>query len=159
MASTFTILTNNQTSFESNTNPDVPVKTSTLNKDGECVVEHVRLDFGVTDDEQQVTKDNPLPVGPWITAIYDGRKTVATAGTREQLIASPTPCKKVDIVALESNKGVLVVGGSTCVAAAGTRRGIPLSANQSYSLEISDASLIYLDVTTGGEGVTYAYYT
>lgn len=161
MASSFTPLTNNKSSFDADTNPDFNVKTTTLAKDGDCVVEHVRLDFGTGDEERQTTIDDPFPVQAThsIKGILDGRKTVTTAGAREALVATSTPCKKVDITALSSNKGTVVIGGITCVAAVATRSGTPLVANQGYSLEISDLNLIYLDVTTSGEGVSFTYFT
>lgn len=93
-----------------------------------------------------------------ISGIGDGIKAVTTAGTRETLAGS-TACKKVDITALTANTGIVVVGGATVVAAAGTRRGIPLSADSTYSLEIDNLADVYLDVTVNGEGVSYAYYT
>jgi hypothetical protein len=98
-------------------------------------------------------------VGHDITGIVSGRKVVVTAGTRERLVASSTPCKKVDIVAEVDNTGTIVVGGSGCIATLATREGIPLSAGQPYSLEIDDANDIYLDSTVSGDGVTFVYYT
>jgi hypothetical protein len=94
-----------------------------------------------------------------VTGIADGRKVVATAGSRETLVAATTSCKKVDIVAELDNTGVIVVGGSTVVAAAATRRGVPLEAGDSYSMEIDDLVDIYLDTTVNGDGVTFIYYT
>ena len=91
------------------------------------------------------------------SAINDGRKTVAAAGTAEALAAS-TVCKRVDIQALSTNTGIVVVGGSTVVAAAGTRRGIALEAKQVYSFSIDDLAKIYLDVTVPGEGVSFTYF-
>lgn len=93
-----------------------------------------------------------------ITGIGDGRTTVTTAGTRV-VLASSTSCKKVDIAALVGNTGIVVVGGSTVVASAGTRQGIPLYAGDIYSLEIDNLNDVYLDSTVNGEGVSYTYYT
>jgi hypothetical protein len=98
-------------------------------------------------------------VGHDITGIVSGRKVVTTAGTRVQLVASSTPCKKVDLVAETDNTGTIVVGGSGCIATLATREGIPLSAGQPYSLEIDNANDIYLDSTVSGDGVTFVYYT
>ena len=89
--------------------------------------------------------------------VGDGRKTVTTAGTREQL-GSLTSCRKVTVQAELDNSGVVVVGGSSCVAALSTRRGLALEAGDSedfYVLELAD---LYLDVTVSGDGVTYVYY-
>lgn len=98
-------------------------------------------------------------VGHDITGIVSGRKVVTTAGTRVTLVSSSTPCKKIDIVAETDNTGVIVVGGSGCIAALSTREGVPLSAGQPYSLEIDDAQDVYLDSTVSGDGVTFVYYT
>ncbi len=149
---------------------------------------------------------------PPYTGISDGRKTITVAGTRETLVASPTPCKRVIIMAMLSNTGEIVVGGSTVVAAEATRQGIPITAGQSMQIDISnvvsptpckrviimamlsntgeivvggstvvaaeatrqgipitagqsiqididDLYKIYLDATVGGEGVTFVYFT
>ena len=92
------------------------------------------------------------------TGINDGRKEVASAGTAVTLAAS-TACTKVTITAEEDNTGVIVVGGSSVVAALGTRQGTPLNAGQSYTVEIDDLVKIYLDSTASGDGVTYSYMT
>lgn len=94
--------------------------------------------------------------GGYVT-VGDGRKTVTTAGTREAL-GSLTTCRKVTVQAELDNSGVVVVGGSSCVAALSTRRGLALEAGDSedfYVLELAD---LYLDVTVSGDGVTYIYY-
>lgn len=90
------------------------------------------------------------------TALGDGRKTVAVAGTREQL-ASSTACKSVLITALRTNTGTVVVGGSTVIAAQATRRGTPLDAGESMVVRVDNLNDIYLDVTVNGEGVVYTY--
>jgi len=102
----------------------------------------------------------PLPVnvvtgGAVISTITSGRKTITTAGTRETLVASSTPSKQVLITAFLGNTGVVVVGGSTVVAAPATRNGTPLEAGDSCIIEIDNAQKIYLDVTVSGEGVTW----
>lgn len=90
-------------------------------------------------------------------AIGDGLKLVTTAGTRETLAAS-TAIHSVTITAKQTNTGTVVVGGSTVVAASGaTRRGVPLNAGDSITIDIDNLSKIYLDVTVNGEGVTYTY--
>lgn len=104
------------------------------------------------------TSDGLVPVTQSATSIGDGRKTVAAAGTPEALSATSVKCRKVDITALSSNAEIVVVGGSTVIAASGTRRGIPLEANDSYSLEIDDLSKVYLDATSNGDGVSFTYF-
>ena len=95
-------------------------------------------------------------VGHDSTGIGDGRKTVTTAGTAEALAVS-TAAKAVIITAETDNTGYVVVGGSTVVAALATRRGTPLNAGDSVTLEIDNLADIYLDVTVSGDGVTYIY--
>jgi hypothetical protein len=60
----------------------------------------------------------------------DGTKNVTTAGTRVALAASTT-CKWVIVTARPANTGKVVVGTVSCVAAAGSERGIVLAAGQS----------------------------
>lgn len=90
--------------------------------------------------------------------IDDGRKIVTTAGTAEML-AADTPCKEVLIIAELDNIGYVVIGGSTVVAAASTRRGIPMSAGGSLEIVTNNLNTVYLDVTVDGDGVTYIYQT
>jgi hypothetical protein len=71
----------------------------------------------------------------------DGRKTVATAGTREQF--SSQACKYVVITAETDNTDVVVIGGDTVVAALATRQGIPLYPAQSIILQVSNLNLLY----------------
>jgi len=93
--------------------------------------------------------DNPS------TSLADGRKTVTTAGTAVQLASSSARVNEVAITALSTNTGVVVVGGSTVVAASGTRRGQPLAPNQTVTLDVQDLSAVWIDSTVNGEGVSY----
>jgi hypothetical protein len=90
--------------------------------------------------------------------IRDGRKVVATAGTAERLVASNTSCRKVEITALAENTGYVVVGDSTVVASAGTRRGLPISSGTTLTVYVEDLYTLFLDVETAGEGVSFIYY-
>jgi len=92
------------------------------------------------------------------SSIGDGRKVVAAAGVRERLVAVSTPCKYADIMAETDNTGDIVIGGSTVIAAALTRKGIPLYAGQSIRVEFADLYSIYIDSTVNGDGVTFTYY-
>lgn len=92
------------------------------------------------------------------TGIGDGRKEVTTAGTAETLVASSTPCTKVNIQAEKNNTGIICVGGSSVVAAEATRRGIALGAGQTITIEIDDLVKLYLDSTVSTDGVTYNYF-
>ena len=97
------------------------------------------------------------PVGHDVTAISDGRAVVATAGTRVPLAAS-TAAKHAIITALETNVGVIRVGGATVAAGpAGSERGIPLRARDSVSLPCDNLADIKIDATVSGEGVEYAW--
>lgn len=92
------------------------------------------------------------------TTIAQGRKTVTNSGTPEALAGVATPCKRVDVQALSTNTGVVVVGGAGVVAAAGTRTGVALEAKQVYSFSIDDLSKIYIDATVNTEGVSFTYF-
>lgn len=91
------------------------------------------------------------------SAIGVGRKVVTTAGTRVQLSTVAVKCRSVSITAETDNTGVMTVGGSTVIAALATREGIPLAAGATTTLDINNLSVIYLDTTVSGDGVTYAY--
>ena len=87
--------------------------------------------------------------------ITDGRKVVATAGQREQLVATVSTAKGVFITAIATNTGVTGVGGATVVATAGTQQGTPLYAGETIFIPIDDLSKVYLDVQISGNGVVY----
>lgn len=88
--------------------------------------------------------------------IHDGRQTVATPGTAVALAAS-TACKRVTITAETNNSDILVVGGSTVVAALVTRRGTPLYPGDSYSLDADDLAEVFIDALTATDGATFTY--
>jgi hypothetical protein len=94
------------------------------------------------------------PTSP--SSIGDGRKVVAAAATAETLAVS-TACKTVVITAETDNTGVISVGASDVVAALATRKGTPLNAGDSVSIDIDNLSKVYLDTTVSGDGVTYTY--
>lgn len=94
--------------------------------------------------------------------VRDGRKVVAAAGTRVQLVATDTPAKLVTVMAMPTNTDIVVLGGSTVVAGNSTdsgavRRGVPLNPGQSITLNVENLLEIYLDSVVSGEGVTYLY--
>jgi hypothetical protein len=97
-----------------------------------------------------------MPAANPSSAVGDGRQTVTTAGTRVQLATTPVRANSTLVTALSTNTGMIVVGGNTCVAAAGTRRGSPLAANESVSFNC-DPTLLWLDATVNGEGVSFSY--
>lgn len=89
--------------------------------------------------------------------IGDGLQLIAASGTAEAL-GSSTPCRLVVVSARPENTDVVVVGASTVVAAAGTRRGISLSPGQSVSLRVTDIANLFVDAVVTGEGVSYVYF-
>lgn len=90
--------------------------------------------------------------------IGTGRKVVTTGGTEVALVASNTPCRRVDITAETGNTNPVVVGGANVVAALATRQGTPLAAGTTLTLYVDDLSKVYIDAVTDGEGVTFTYY-
>jgi len=135
------------------------VATDLVTIDGAAAhVQRTKVTHGVAGAAVDASASNPLPVAlfPSATTIGDGRKVVTTAGTSVAL-ATSTPCREVTITALGTNTGTLVVGGTTVVASAGTRRGVALAAGASLTLQIDDLADIYIDSTVNGEGVSYLY--
>lgn len=90
--------------------------------------------------------------------IGDGIKAVTTAGTSVQLSATSVACRMVQIQARTENTGVIVVGSSSVVASASTRRGIALVPGASVALRVTDLNKLYLDSTVSAEGVSYVYF-
>lgn len=90
--------------------------------------------------------------------IGDGLQLVAAAGTAEQLSATSLPCRAVLVQARPENTGNVVVGSSTVVAAAGTRRGIALVPGQNVLLRVTDVDKLYVDAVVSGEGVSFVYF-
>ncbi len=84
------------------------------------------------------------------TTIYNGKNTVAAAGTQEAL-ASSQAVKSVTIKALASNTGLIYVGNS----GVSSTDGFELSARDSVSLDITNLATVYIDSAVTGEGVTY----
>jgi len=83
-------------------------------------------------------------------SLAGGTKTVATAGTAEKLVSSATPCKAVYIEALSTNTNNVYWGDSD------VDNTYPALGPYDWRvIAIQDASLLYLDVDTDGEGVRY----
>lgn len=97
-----------------------------------------------------------MPRGNPSSAVGDGRKTVTTAGTAVPLQTSGVGGNSTCVTALSTNTGVICVGSSTVLAAAGTRRGTPLAAGESVTFN-TDPSLLWIDATVNGEGVSFSY--
>jgi hypothetical protein len=85
------------------------------------------------------------------SALVHNKKTVATPGSAEALAGSASLESGVTIKALPDNTGLVYVGGSSVAST----NGHQLAAGEEVFVEIADPSTVYLDVDTGGEGVTY----
>ena len=93
-----------------------------------------------------------------ITGGADGVKVVSTAGT-DAVLGGDVDCKKIDIQAQTDNTGVIAVGFTGVDATAAIGTGVILYAGDTYSLEMVNLNLIYIDSTVSGEGVRYTYFT
>jgi hypothetical protein len=85
-----------------------------------------------------------------LAAIYTGKTTVTTHGTRVAL-ATAQAVSSVTIKALAANTGTIYVG-NTAVSSA---NGFQLAKSDSVSLDITDLSTVWIDSSVDGEGVTY----
>lgn len=105
------------------------------------------------------TAGDPIHVatgGIVASTVGDNRKVVATAGTAVALAAS-TPIKEVTITAETDNTDIVVVGGSTVIAALLTRRGTPLYPGDSVTVASDNLAEVFVDALVSGEGVTFSY--
>jgi hypothetical protein len=87
-----------------------------------------------------------------------GQKTVSSAGTEEALVATALEVEAVTIKALAGNADVVYIGLNPVTSST----GFELSAGDSWTWNspdpnrfLLDISLIFLDVGTNGEGVSY----
>lgn len=89
--------------------------------------------------------------------IYNGRKTVTTAGTALAIGAAGAIYKKVIITALTTNTGVIAIGGSNVLATAGSENGMVLkTGNTHVTLHDIDLSKVFVDASVSGEGLTWS---
>lgn len=102
-------------------------------------------DVKVTLDGEDISTSLTAP-----TTVYNGQKTVTTAGTQEAL-ASATTIESVTIKALAANTNNVYVGDSSVSSS----NGFVLDAGEAVSLDIADLATVYIDVDTNGEGVSY----
>jgi len=93
-----------------------------------------------------------------ITGGADGVTTVSSAGT-DVVLGGNVVCKKIDIQAQTDNTGLIAVGFTGVDATEATGTGVILYAGDTYSLEMVNLNLIYIDSTVSGEGVRYTYFT
>ena len=93
-----------------------------------------------------------------ITGGADGVTTVSSAGT-DVVLGGDVACKKIDIQAQTDNTGLIAVGFTGVDATEATGTGVIFYAGDTYSLEMVNLNLIYIDSTVSGEGVRYTYFT
>jgi hypothetical protein len=93
-----------------------------------------------------------------------GKKTVASAGTAEALVASKTWVKKLKIVALPGNAGSVYIGDSSV----DDTTGVELAAGAVWEMaDVAgakgddvlefDLNSIYVDAANNDDGVSYSY--
>jgi len=75
---------------------------------------------------------------------------VTTAGVRTQL--PDMPCQMVTIIAKRTNSGYIYAGGSDVSESI---FGVELSSKESFDYQVSNANLIWIDSSIGGEGISY----
>ena len=85
------------------------------------------------------------------STIYNGQKTVTTAGTRVALATTQAITSGVKIKALSANTGSIFVGNSSVSSS----NGFVLKASEEVFLEIANLATVYLDSSVNGEGVSY----
>lgn len=77
-------------------------------------------------------------------------ENVTTAGVRVQF--PDYACREITIIAKEENSGVIYIGGSDVSS---TVYGVKLKARDSITLKLSNTSLIHIDSSVDGEGISY----
>jgi hypothetical protein len=135
-----------------------PRKTKELIK-GKLIVPSV-LVWEDTDSLKTVSFSDPLPVtlvsgGAGYSIIGSGKKIITTAGVKETLVSSSTPCKEVLVMALPTNTGEIWVGDAN--VSASDKIGIVLYKGDAISIQIDNLQKIYLDATVDGDGVSFIY--
>ena len=86
--------------------------------------------------------------------IISGRKAVTTPGSA-LAIYSAQACRKVIITAPASNSDMVYLGANNVSAVAGSEMGVILSPTGSATLEIDDASKLYVDAVHAGDAITF----
>lgn len=86
------------------------------------------------------------------SAIYNGRKTITSAGNPAQIQSSSQALTEgVWVRALDANLGVAYVGNSSLTTANGHR----LAARDAVFIRVDNLNKVYVDVTNNNEGVTF----
>lgn len=128
-------------------NSTTPVQVSLANTASNATA--VKVDgSAVTQPVSGTVSANATPVAS--TTIYNGKKTVTTAGTRVTLAASQA-VKSVVIKALSTNTGFIYVGDGSVASTT----GFQLQAGETVSLDIANLATVNLDSSVNAEGVTY----
>jgi len=104
----------------------------------------------------QVAAEGALYTTHGVTGGADGVTTDDTNGT---VLGGDVICQKIDIQAQTDNTGVIAVGFTGVDATIATGTGIILYPGDTYSLEINNLNLIYIESSVNGEGVRYTYFT
>ena len=122
-------------------------------------VQVLKVAYGADGTLTLVDPTAPLPVAPSTsgdvaTTLTDGRQTVTTPGTAVAIRAS-LACRWVIVTALRTNTAQVNVGGSGVLATVGGTTGTSLLAGESVTIPIDNASKVFVDARTAGEGVSF----
>jgi len=83
--------------------------------------------------------------------VSTGKKTIATPGD-EAVLTDPGILRvRVTVKDLSTNTDVVFIGNSSLTSA----NGFQLAAGEQVFIPVGDLNQVYVDVTVGGEGVTY----
>lgn len=77
-------------------------------------------------------------------------QNVITSGNRVQL--PNIPCREITIIARRTNTGSIFIGGNNVSSSV---YGVELQARDSFTFNVSNANLIYIDASVSGEGISY----
>ncbi len=88
-----------------------------------------------------------------LEAVFTGRVTVPTPGTRVQL--PDVPCRSATIRALSTNTSAVYVGNELVDA----DTGFPLAAGDALDLAIDNLRRLYLDAAVAAEGIAFLIVT
>lgn len=94
-------------------------------------------------------------VGPGLLVSFGG--TILVAGTAQQIIIAPTPVKIVTVSNPATNTGALLVGDLNVDATSTPPMGVWIEPGDSYTFEIGDLSLVWIDAQVSGESYCGMY--
>lgn len=90
--------------------------------------------------------------------IGNGKRVVSVANHAVSLVNGSTPCNRVDIRALDTNVGPVVIGDSSILPDL-SNGGMPLEAGEVYNIElITDLLPIFINAANANDGVTFVYW-